>query len=48
MHLQIRVERSEIVIRTRVRGLVGAMIPSRLCCRGSAGRPDAGAEDPVR
>jgi hypothetical protein len=30
------------MIRTRCRGLVGAMIPCRLCCPGPGARPGGG------
>jgi hypothetical protein len=35
------------MIRTRCAGLVGAMIPSRLCCRPAPARP-TGAHRDVR
>ena len=34
------------VIRTRCYGLVGAMIPSRLCCTGAGARPGAHIQSP--
>jgi hypothetical protein len=34
------------MIRTRCYGLVGAMIPSRLCCSGAGARPGAHLHSP--